>query len=462
MNKIIAKLKEAISGTKFENKTFVAGGYVRDKLLNQLVESADLDITVALDNGGIELANFLHKKRLSSKPVVFKNFGTAQIFMNGKPIELVMTRKESYRKNNRNPQVSHASLKEDVLRRDFTINSLLMNISSGEILDLSGQGKTDLAKGIVRATSDPKIIFGQDPLRILRAIRYACRFGFDIAESTQLGMKNDSDKLRFLSSKRVTDELIKIVCFPNPAKYLDLMRELNIWQIIIPELTPIFSLEQNKKYHDNDVWNHTLAVIRNIENKPVLRFAALFHDIGKGVTYSQNDTGIHFYKHEYKGLQLIEKIFERLTLNHKIKREILHLVKNHMRTKSFGNKAEKAKTKTIAKFSFDNLQYLDDLLALIDADNKSHKAESPMNEQVRYLKERIEKECKPVLENNFPLSGKDIMQEFAIEGELVGDLLSFAQKKWLADLSLSKSKILQMIYAENKKKILKYLKTKQI
>ena len=459
MEKIINKIKNAISGSEFENKTYIAGGFVRDSLLNQF-DNPDLDIVVELDDGGKRLAKFLHKKKIASYPIIYRNFGTAKSEIDNVIVEFVMTRSESYRKNNRNPKVIYATIEQDVMRRDFTINSLLQNITTGEILDLSKKGFEDLKNGIIRATDNPEIIFDQDPLRIMRAIRYATRFRFTIEPNTANSIRKNAEKLVHLKWSRISDELQKIMLFDKPSKYLDLMRELNIWTYLIPPITKLFNLPQNKKYHDNNAWYHTLNVVDKVPKNRVLRFAALLHDIGKGETFSENETGIHFYQHEVVGIKIIEEFFENLVLAKDEKREIIDLVRNHMKAKSFGAEAEIVKNKTLANFVFFNKKYLSNLLLLIDADNKSHKQNSPIENQVSFLRERIERECQPILQDKFPLNGNDIIDEFGLSGKIVGELLNFAIKKWLSDFSLDKEKLLNLIFKENRKNILNHQQKK--
>ena len=172
---IVEKIRETIKGTEFENKAFIAGGWVRDKVMGN--PSKDIDIVVSCDNnGGIRLAQFLSEKLNGTNVVIFERFRTAQIVIDGLDIEFVMTRKEEYDGITRKPVVSFGTIEDDVMRRDLTINSLLFNISTEEILDLTGKGLEDIKNGIVRTTNDPDFIFQQDPLRLMRSIRFAARF----------------------------------------------------------------------------------------------------------------------------------------------------------------------------------------------------------------------------------------------------------------------------------------------
>ncbi|MEA1972507.1 MAG: HD domain-containing protein, partial [Candidatus Cloacimonadota bacterium] len=197
-------------------------------------------------------------------------------------------------------------------------------------------------------------------------------------------------------------------------------------------------------------WEHTLDVVDKVEQNKILRISALLHDIGKSKTFSKTNTGIHFYKHEIVGLKIIDRIFRNLEINNSKKKIILSLVKNHMRAKSFGNYAEKVKLKTLAKFVYQNKDHLDLLLKLIDADNRSHKADSAINNQVEYLRKRIQNECQPVLNNEFPINGNDVIEHIEVEGKKVGKLLDYGRKCWLSDFSLDKDSLLKILHSKNK------------
>ncbi len=213
LTKIKKLLADAIKGTEFEGKTWFAGGCVRDELIGR--KTQDIDITVELQEGGIRLAKHLHAVGLATKPVVYKQFGTALVKIRDYKIELVMTRKENYRYRNRKPDVQFGSLREDVMRRDFTVNSLLLNVSDGRLLDLCGRGKADLEAKIIRATSDPEIIFREDPLRMLRAIRIATYLQFEIEKKTWLDIKKFACEIGHISRERIAEETLKIIACPN-------------------------------------------------------------------------------------------------------------------------------------------------------------------------------------------------------------------------------------------------------
>lgn len=233
---IISFIKETITGTEFENHVFVAGGAVRDEVMGNPVK--DVDILVDLPEGGINLANLIGKVT-HHHPVVFENFGTARVTLDGfkfngtifpakSDVEFVHCRKESYRGTSRKPITEFGTITDDVFRRDFTINSLLKNISTGEILDITGLGFKDISDGVIRATGDPNIIFSEDPLRTLRAIRFAIKFNFHIESNTFNGIINNASKLKIVSFERIFDELSKIILLENKTNVIKLLTETGI------------------------------------------------------------------------------------------------------------------------------------------------------------------------------------------------------------------------------------------
>ncbi len=227
-------LNKAAKGTEFVGKVYFAGGCVRDELIGR--KTRDIDITVELPDGGIRFAEYLFQQGISNKPKVFKQFGTALISIGEHKIELVMTRKESYHYRSRKPDVEFGSLEEDVLRRDFTVNSLLVRISDGEILDLSGCGRKDLEAGLIRATSSPSVIFKEDPLRLLRAIRFATELDFDIEKKTFIQIKKLSSEVKYLSQERIAAELFKIISSPKYIKGLQLLVKSGLKSYVFPGL----------------------------------------------------------------------------------------------------------------------------------------------------------------------------------------------------------------------------------
>jgi len=285
-NSVITKIKQAILGTQFEDKTYVAGGFVRDLIMGK--DNKDIDIVVELPNGGVELANFLHHAIGASEPTVYNNScGTAQVVIDGEKIEFVMTRKEKYEFGNRTPLCEYGTIYDDVRRRDFTINSILYKISTGEIIDLLG-GKRDIDCGKIRTSSYPDETFQDDPLRIMRAIRFATRLNFEIEEETFYQISKHVFALKMISVERIRDEFNQIIIDPNFKVGMNLLRTSGILDFMCVELSNLYKLGQGK-YHTKDAWGHTLDVMKL--TKPTLehRMAALFHDSGKPQTISKSE-----------------------------------------------------------------------------------------------------------------------------------------------------------------------------
>ena len=226
MEKIISIIADAIKGSEFEGNAYIVGGYVRDEVMGKI--SNDLDIVVALNKGGIRLAEYLFQKGVSTNPVIFKNFGTAFVLIDHHKVEFVMARQESYRGGDRKPEVEAGSIKDDIFRRDFTINSLLMDIVSREIIDLTGHGIKDINAKIIRGTSDLDKLFSDDPLRMLRGVRFSVQLDFSIEEQTYGKIKQHSPKLKYISWERRRDEFQKIMISPDPVKGIKMLFDLNL------------------------------------------------------------------------------------------------------------------------------------------------------------------------------------------------------------------------------------------
>ncbi|MBN2829326.1 MAG: CCA tRNA nucleotidyltransferase [Candidatus Cloacimonetes bacterium] len=443
MDAIRELIKNSIINTEFENCTFLVGGYVRDKVMNRESKSDDMDIVVALPEGGIKLARYLHEQGISSEPVIFENFGTAMVRINHYSIEFVMTRRESYRDKSRKPDVAHGTIEDDIFRRDFTINSLIQNVVTGEILDLSGNGFKDIEEGVIRSTSDPDIIFVEDPLRTLRAIRFAARFHFRIEEVTASGMKKHADKLRFISRERIKDELSKILVGDNVSYGLNLMLEMGIMEFVFPKLINLKNLEQNK-YHFGDVWEHTLRVVENSPRDLEVRMAALLHDVGKQSCVSEDDKGIHFYGHELISADISQEMLTDLRYSKIFIANVCILVKNHMRLKGAGKLGEKLTDKTLRRIYHQLGDLTDKLFDLVHADNVSHASEYNLPLQIQGLKTRLMKIKDDYSGKPFPLTGHDVMKTFGIkEGEEIGQIINEAKELWLEHPEWDKEKLLK-------------------
>ena len=424
MQNLITKIRETIKNTKFENKSFIAGGYVRDYIMNlnnpdYINDSHDLDICVELLNGGIELCKFLSEQLHGTTPVIFERFGTAQTVIDGVECEFVMTRKESYDGVTRNPEVIFGTIAEDVVRRDLTINSILLNISTMEIIDLLN-GIKDIENKIINTTNNPDIIFKEDPLRILRTIRFAIRFDFNINGKVILSIIRNNKELDRVSRERIKDEFLKILILPNIEEALVTMHCLGLLKVMyLSDLGKCIGLKQNK-YHTKDVFGHTMDVVNNSKNTQLHKLAALLHDIGKVATITKDHKDeIHFYDHEEMSTIFTKGFMETLKFsNHDIEL-VSSAVQNHMRiTESIsGKKIRKLRSELgEEKFNF--------LLDLCEADRLSHI--NPDISHITKMREMIKIE-KTIFEKQI-LTGNEIMKIFNLKsGPKVGEILKIVQ-----------------------------------
>ena len=446
MNDVIVTIANAIRETEFENNTFIAGGFIRDEIMGK--ESNDLDIVVSLPNGGVALAQLLYKKGISSRPVIFQRFGTAQVIISEHKIEFIMARKESYRKKNRKPDVVQGTLIQDIYRRDFTVNTLVMNIINGEIQDITGKGIADIKAKIIRASSQPDIIFEEDPLRILRAVRFAVQLNFSIDNETKTGIIRNAQMLKHISHERVRDELIKILLSSAPADGIRMLVHLGLMQYVIPELVILDGTQQNK-YHDKDMLEHTLQVLQNTPNDIVIRLSALLHDIAKPQTKTEDKKGVHFYRHEIAGAKRARKILNDLKFPKETIGKVFKLIKNHMRLKAFGDTLENFSDVAVRRLIFQMDLELEPLLSLIHADNISHAKSYCIPNQIPNLKKRIASNLKKINGKMLPVTGKDIMLHFEMsEGQKIGKMLDRAHEIWLKYPLWDKTKILNKIELE--------------
>ena len=417
-SKIVTYLRNVITGTEYENNVFVCGGAVRDDIMNNPIK--DIDICVTIPNGGIEFANFLHNNSLLVyEPVVYPTYGTAMFILKAFPhaeIEVVQTRKEQYKnKNSRNPEVVFGTLEDDCRRRDLTINSMYYDISKEKYLDMTGMGFSDIKNHIIRATNDPDIIFSDDALRILRCIRFKCRYGWDIDVDTFNGMKRNVDRLSIITKERIQDELNKILLSKNPTQAFETLFEIGALKYVIAELESAYNMKQNK-YHFGTVWQHSMKVLEIVSSKSdslILRMAALLHDIGKTITRTIDEKGnVHFYKHEMM-TDMVTDILKKLRYPNAFIKDVVFLVKNHMRTKQWGDDCKRMKLRSLRKLQYQcGQKYFDDLLQLIDADNKAHAEEYCMPNQVDNIltaSHMMEEEGTDMLDYHLPIDGNDIM-----------------------------------------------------
>lgn len=405
-------------------KAYAVGGVVRDYFLQR--PCTDIDI-VCLGNG-IELAKATaHSINSHIEVAVFKNFGTASFHYRHDNInwqvEFVGARRESYRKDSRKPIVEDGTLEDDQNRRDFTINAMAVSVNSdtfGELLDPFG-GIRDLNEGIIRTPLDPDITFSDDPLRMMRAIRFASQLGFFIQDSTFDAIQRNAERIKIVSAERITAELNKIILSPKPSIGFKLLQKSGLMKIIFPEFFALKGVEMVGQHGHKDNFFHTLEVLDHVSLKSDnlwLRWAAVLHDIGKPATKRYDEKlGWTFHGHEVRGSKMVKKIFTnmRLPLDNKMK-YVEKLVLLHLRPIIL---AEDIVTDSaVRRLLFDAGDDIDDLMTLCEADITSKNEEKVR----RYMKnfqlvrnKLVELEEKDRIRNfQPPVSGEDIMQTFGI------------------------------------------------
>lgn len=446
-NKILLAIKNAIKDTQYDNKVMVVGGYVRDLIMG--IPSNDIDLLIDGDiNAGIDFAIWFCKKMNLHEPLIYGLYGTAMFNFMGEKIECVAPRTEKYKDDSRNPIVTGCSIEEECLRRDFTINSMFINISTGELYDFSGEGLNDIQNHIIRATSDPNIIFAQDALRIMRCVRFSSRYGWDIESSTYNGIKNNVERIKIITQERITDEINKILLTKKPSIGLKILKDTNLLELVLPEVFKLIGLKQNK-FHFADAWGHTLMVVDN--SAPIIenRLAALFHDIGKIKTQTIDDKGnVHFYKHEFVGSKLTENILKRMKYSNDIISKVCFTIFNHMRTKSYGDDANAVSDKAIRKLQCDLGDNLDLVLDVINADNNAHSKEHCMPNQVKNIYKRIDSLKNPSFSGKIilPVNGDDIINIKNIKpSPLIKEILDVLKDKFLENPDITKEECIDII-----------------
>jgi len=395
-------------------KVFLVGGYVRDLILKR--ESLEMDLLVLGD--GIEFANEYAKELGIKSVTVYKNFGTAHFKYEDFNLEFVGARKESYSKDSRKPEVVLGSFTDDISRRDFTINTFAISLNEkdfGELIDRY-DGMNDIRNKLIRTPIDPLITFDDDPLRIMRAFRFASQLDFKVHNSILYAANKLRERLKIVSQERITDELMKIMASPQPSIGIMLLHNSGVMEIIFPEISNLSGVDQRNDYHHKDVFLHTCMVVDNvakISDDIWLRLVALLHDIAKPQTKKfVEEIGWTFHGHDEIGARMMKGIFKRLKLPMNKLEYVEKLIRLHLRPIALAK--DEVTDSAIRRLIVDTGDDLNDLINLCRADITS----KDPNRVTKYLYnyERVMKKVFEVLEKDklrafqSPVRGEEIMQ----------------------------------------------------
>lgn len=455
-------LKEKLNQYKFlqtasnlageqDAKVFVVGGFVRDLILER--ESEDIDFLVIGDV--VKYAKAFANLAGIDDIVIYKNFGTAHFNHQDFNFEFVSARKESYKKSSRKPQVTEGSFLDDISRRDFTFNAIAVSVSPdnfGELIDHFG-GMNDIEKKLIKTPLDPKVTFDDDPLRIMRAFRFAAQLNFSVDPSIMEAAEELRERLEIVSQERKTDEFLKILKSPKPSIGLDLLQQSKVMEVVFPEISKMTGVEQRDDYHHKDVFYHTLEVVDNISKNTDdvwLRFAALVHDIAKPKTKRFIEgTGWTFHGHEELGARMMKSIFKRMKLPMNKLEYVEKLVRLHLRPIALVS--EDVTDSAIRRMVVAAGEHLNDLITLCRADITSKNPQKV----ARYL-QNYEIVMKKVLE----VQEKDKLREFQspVSGDVIMEVCNLKPSKKVGEIkSEIEEAILDGVIGNNYEEAYEYL-----
>ena len=453
--KITEYIGSIIKGTSFEGHVFAVGGSVRDFYMGNDIK--DIDLVIDLPNGGVDFANWCKDQGYTKTVVIYETYGTAMFKFKrfpGEEIECVMTRGEKYLDDGtRNPTVEFNTIEEDVIRRDLTINSLYYNCSTGEILDLI-DGRSDIDNHIIKTTNpDADQIFIDDPLRCLRVIRFATRYGWEIEKNTYESMKRNVQRLKIITKERIQAEFNKILMSENTVMGINMLHDIGAMPFIVPEFEKCYGLTQNR-FHFGDVAEHTLAVLdyhcKHFDADLTERLACFLHDIGKIMTRSVKDGKVHFYNHEYVGAEMVGDILRELKYDNDTIKKVQFLIRNHMRTKQAGDGAKYMKDKSLHKLIYEckTFEMFKSLMRIIECDNEAHAKDCCIHNQYSELVAKVELEGShsKMFGYKLPVTGEDIMSVLGLEpGPIIAEINKRLLNQAFLDPEISRGRCIQLL-----------------
>jgi poly(A) polymerase len=469
-------LKNALSLPIFNNisnaadalelETYVIGGFVRDYLLKRNKEVKDIDVVAV--GSGIALARKV-SQILPNKPKVqvFKTYGTAMLRSGNMDIEFVGARKESYATDSRNPVVEDGTLEDDQNRRDFTINALAIKLNDngyGDVID-PFNGISDLERKIIRTPLDPDITYSDDPLRMMRAIRFASQLDFMIERTSLESITRNAERIKIITNERIVDELNKIMLSPTPSKGFLLLEKTGLLPYILPELMALKGIDEIEGQKHKDNFYHTLEVVDNISEHTDdlwLRWAALLHDIGKAPTKKfSKKVGWTFHGHEFVGSKMVYKLFKRLKmpLNDKMK-FVQKMVL--MSSRPIVISEDHVTDSAVRRLIFDAGDHIEDLMTLCEADitTKNPKRFKRYHNNFKVVREKMKEVEERDHVRNFqpPVSGEEIMEAFNLKpGREIG-ILKEAIKEAILEGEIPNEKEAAIAFMIKKAKDIKLIK----
>ena len=453
--KIISKIAE-----ENNQQVYIVGGYVRDLLMGK---NKDTDIDFVTEGSGIilaqKVANFINPE---IKISIFKTYGTAMFRYEGIDLEFVGARKESYSEESRNPEVEQGTLEDDQKRRDFTINALAISLNKddfGELVD-PFNGVEDIRNKVLRTPLEPKQTYSDDPLRMMRAIRFASTLKFSIEKSSFLAIKKEAERIKIVTIERVMVEFNKIMLSEKPSIGLKLLKDTGLLGLIIPELTALEGIEEVEGQKHKDNFWHTLEVVDNISvntDNLWLRWAALLHDIGKAPTKKfVKGTGWTFHGHEFLGSKMVKTLFQRLKLPlGKDMKYVQKMVK--LSSRPIALVSDDASDSALRRMLFDAGEDLDDLFTLCKADitTKNSYKQEKFKKNFEYVAKKIKEVEEKDHIRNFqpPITGEEIMVMFNLKpGKEIGILKERVKEAILeGEISNDKNSATAFVLQEAKK-----------